>query len=433
MSLAGRFPPGFLFGAATAAYQIEGAWDADGKGPSIWDVVAPTDACEHYRRWREDVALMSDLGLGAYRFSISWSRVLPEGTGRVNEAGLAFYARLVDALLERGIRPFATLYHWDLPQALQERGGWSAPDAPAWFAEYASVVAARLGDRVHDWVTINEPEVVAFAGHALGVHPPGLRDYGVALRVAHHLLLAHRAGADAVRAAAPSPSVGIALNLSPAEPASARPEDAAAAQRYDAYLNRWFLDPLFGRGYPTELAERYGPLVPGDLGAYDGGLDFFGLNYYTRTVVRDEPGEGPLALERVPASGETTEMGWEVHPRGLYELLMRVHGEYSPPAIYVTESGAAYADAPPLDGEVPDRARTRYLEAHLDTAADALDDGVPLRGYFVWSLLDNVEWQYGTTKRFGLVYVDYATQRRIVKTSGRWYRDVIAAHRDTLA
>ncbi|HEV8229013.1 MAG TPA: GH1 family beta-glucosidase [Candidatus Limnocylindria bacterium] len=438
--LAARFPADFLWGAATAAYQIEGAHDADGKGPSIWDTFSHTPgaiatgetgdiACDHYHRWREDVTLMDAIGLAAYRFSISWARVLPDGRGRVNGPGLDFYDALVDALLARGIRPFVTLYHWDLPQALQDRGGWVAPETVDAFAEYASVVARRLGDRVMDWMTLNEPEVISFAGHASGVHAPGLRDFGAAIRASHHLHLAHRAGARAIRAARPGARVGIALNMSPCEPATTSAADAAAATRMDGYLNRWFCDPLFGRPYPEDVRELYArsfdvPL----LDARAEPLDFLGVNYYARRVCR-AGGDDPLGVVRVePEGSEYTAMGWEVHPDSLRDLLVRVTRDWAPRAVFVTENGAAYDDVV-RDGEVDDGARVEFLRGHITAAAEAIRLGAPLRGYFVWTLMDNFEWAHGTSKRFGLVHVDYATQRRRVKASGRWYRDLIAAHR----
>jgi beta-glucosidase len=432
-ALGRRFPRDFAWGTATAAYQIEGAWNEDGKGESIWDVFCRIPgviedgqsgeiACDHYHRLDEDLDLLGALGARAYRFSVAWSRVLPDGTGRVNEPGLAFYDRLVDGLLERGIRPFVTLYHWDLPQALQVRGGWTNEAVTGWFAEYAHLVASRLGDRVHDWLTLNEPQVTAFAGYQWGLHPPGVKDVATALKVTHHLLLAHRAGAAAVRAAAPGASVGIALNLSPAEPATGSAEDAAAARLADGFSNRWFLDPLYGRGYPQDVVERYGGIAPPPLGSYDGDLDFLGVNYYMRHVVKASS-VAQLGYDVLPPSGQLTEMGWEVHPDGLRTILERVHHDYEPRGVYVTESGAAFPDEP--NGEDPDR--VEYLHDHFVAAADALDAGVPLRGYFVWSLLDNFEWHNGFTKRFGLVYVDYETQRRTMKSSGRFYRSVAAA------
>jgi beta-glucosidase len=443
-ALARRFPPGFLFGTATAAYQIEGGHDADGKGPSIWDTFCRQPgaistgetgdvACDHYHRWREDVALLRELGCNAYRLSISWPRVMPTGSGAVNEAGLSFYDRLVDELLANGIRPFVTLYHWDLPQALQERGGWSSADTVAAFGRYAEVVARRLGDRVHDWMTLNEPEVVAFAGHWVGVHAPGIKDFKTAVGVSHHLLLAHRNAADALRAANRDARVGIALNLSPADPASDTQADAEAAARMDGYLNRWFLDPLFARGYPKDILELYAPYFDRgpELTGYDGALDFLGVNYYARRIVR--AGAGPLRADRVdPEGAEHTAIGWEVHPASFRKLLVRVQRDYAPRDIYITENGAAYDDEI-KDDRVDDPTRVAFLERHFGAAAEALAEGVPLRGYFIWTLMDNFEWAHGTSKRFGIVHTDYATQRRRIKTSGEWYRGLIAARRGARA
>jgi beta-glucosidase len=441
--IASAFPLDFSWGAATASYQIEGAWDADGKGASIWDefcrrpgAIQAGDcgdvACDHYRLWRHDVDLMAELGLTAYRFSVSWPRVIPNGTGPPNRAGLDFYDRLVDALLERGIRPLVTLYHWDLPQALQERGGWMSAESPRWFAAYAHEVARRLGDRVPEWATVNEPEVVAFAGHATGRHAPGLKDWGLALRAAHSLLLGHGLAAAAVRAAIPGARVGIVLNLSPCQAASTSAEDAAAARRADGYLNRWFLDPLYGRGYPADMVALYGPLVPEnvvtEVARWDGGLDFLGVNYYTRRVVRAAD-TSPLGLAHVTPDGAAlTEMGWEVYPDGLREILTRVHSEYGPPVLLVTENGAAFPDVVNANNHIDDVRRRDYIAGHLRSAAAAIAEGVPLRGYYVWSLMDNFEWAFGFSKRFGLYHVDYSTQHRTVKDSGRWYRSVIEIH-----
>jgi beta-glucosidase len=430
-----RFPSGFRWGTATSAYQIEGAWNEDRKGESIWDrfcripgaiedASSGDVACDHYRRMHEDVALMARLGVNAYRFSISWPRVLPAGTGDVNDAGIAFYETLVDELLDHGIQPLVTLYHWDLPQALQERGGWASAEILEWFAAYAAVVADRLGDRVRDWVTINDPHVVAFAGNLDGVHPPGMRDLATALKVAHQLLLAHRAGADAIREVGGTPSVGIALNLSPAHPASDRDDDRAAAALFDGFLNRWFLDPLFGRGYPADMFERYGQAAPPPLDDYKGVCDFLGVNYYSGHVVR-AGGDGPLGFVVLPPAGEATEMGWRIQPEGLFALLTRVAGEYAPARVYVTENGAAFADDP----SGADPRRVAYLHDHFLAAAEAIEQGVPLAGYFVWSLLDNFEWAHGFTKRFGLVYVDYASLARTLKDSGRFFAAVAAATR----
>jgi len=433
-ALARRFPQGFVFGTATAAYQIEGAHDADGKGPSIWDRFCQQPgaistgetgdvACDHYHRWREDVAVQSDLGCNAYRLSISWPRVIPNGSGAVNEAGLAFYDRLVDELLGKGIRP----------QALQERGGWSAAETVAAFGRYADIVARRLGDRVRDWMTLNEPEVVAYAGHWVGVHAPGVRDFRTAVGVSHHLLLAHREAAKAIRAAHRDARVGIALNLSPCDPASDAAADADAARRMDGYLNRWFLDPLFGRGYPKDMLELYRPYFDrgGELVGYDGALDFLGVNYYARRIVR--AGTDPLRADRVdPEGAEKTAIGWEVHPASFRKLLVRVNEDYAPRHMYVTENGAAYDDTI-VDDRVDDPARISFLARHFDAAATAIAEGMPLRGYFIWTLMDNFEWAHGTSKRFGILHTDYPTQRRRVKASGEWYRGLIAAHRGARA
>ncbi|MFQ6102388.1 MAG: GH1 family beta-glucosidase [Anaerolineae bacterium] len=440
-----RFPKGFIWGAATSAYQIEGAWDEDGKGESIWDRFCHTPgkiandetsdiACDHYHRWREDVALMQDLGLGAYRFSTAWPRLLPKGRGNVNQAGLDFYDRLVDALLEAGIQPFATLYHWDLPQALQDAGGWPARATAGAFAEYADLASHALGDRVKYWITLNEPFVSATVGHLEGRHAPGHSDLDEALVAAHHLLLAHGWAVPIIRRNSPGAQVGIALNLSGQTPASPSAADRAAAWRQDGILNRWFLDPLSARGYPADLVQYYGRPIDfvqaGDLEAIATPLDFLGVNYYTRGIVRsDVVTEAENAPRTVFPNPERTEMGWEVYPEGPYEILGRVHFDYRFPALYVTENGAAYPDQIGPDGQVDDPLRVSFLKRHLTEAARAIAAGVPLRGYFVWSLLDNFEWAHGYSKRFGLTYVDYSTQRRILKTSAHWYRRVIATNR----
>jgi len=437
-----RFPEGFIWGAATSAYQIEGGVTEGGRGPSIWDTFCRSEgkvfqghtgdvACDHYHRYAEDVELMRTLGLHAYRFSIAWPRILPEGRGEVNPEGLDFYDRLVDALLAAGIQPFATLYHWDLPQALQDAGGWVSRDTVGAFCEYADAVSRRLGDRVKNWITHNEPWVVAFAGHAWGWHAPGLQDMATALQVAHHLLLSHGEAVPILREnGGAGTQVGITLNLAPVHPASPAAEDVAAARRRDGYLNRWFLDPLFKGTYPEDMLAFYGqlaPLVqPGDMARIAAPLDFLGVNYYTRNVVRDDP-ESPEVQSRLvmPEGAEVTEMGWEVYPQGLYELLMRLRDDYRPPAIYITENGAAFPDEATPDGRVFDPRRIAYLDGHLRQVHRAIREGVPLKGYFVWSLLDNFEWSHGYSKRFGLVYVFYPTQQRIVKESGYWYRRVI--------
>jgi beta-glucosidase len=440
-----KFPNDFRWGVATAAYQIEGAVDEGGRGPSIWDTFSRVPgavkngetgdvACDHYHRYAEDVRLMRDLGVNAYRFSIAWPRIFPEGTGEPNAAGLDFYDRLVDALLDAGVEPWATLYHWDLPQALQDRGGWPNRETADAFAAYADTVARRLGDRVHNWMTLNEPWVVSFLGHMLGEHAPGLRDLTAALRTSHHLLVGHGKAVEAVRAAGgPETRVGIVNHMIHIEPATDRPADVDAATRLDGQVNRWFLDPIMRGTYPEDLVGLYGfatkldealPVEDSDMRIVSTPLDFVGVNYYTRFVV-EAAFEPPLMLKIVPQPGEQTAMGWEVYPEGLYDALVRVHREYGATSVYVTESGAAFDDEVTAEGEVRDPRRTAYLESHIAAAARAADDGVPLGGYFVWSLLDNFEWAEGYSKRFGIVRVDYDTQHRTVKESGRWYSRLI--------
>ncbi len=446
-----HFPPGFLFGAATSAYQIEGGWDADGKGPSIWDHFARRPgrihrdhtgdvACNTYFDFQTDVEIMRQLGLDAYRFSVAWPRVLPEGRGAVNEKGLDYYDRLVDALLDAGIQPFVTLFHWDLPLALQrDMGGFDSRDCATLFADYAEVVGRRLGDRVKHWITLNEPWVHATLGHLRGMHAPGRLNPRAYLRVIHHQLLGHGLAAARLKALDGAAQVGISLNLSPFYSASDRPLDRAAAERGDLIINRLFLDPLLRGHYPAALWNRLGPLRPkvatGDMAIIAHPLDFLGVNYYTRVRVRHAwyvpllrlwPHElpGPAASRRADDE-RYSQMGWEVYPAGLYELLFRLKQEYGNPALYVTENGAAYPDTLTAAGRVHDEARRRYLEQHLAVVAAAARAGVDVRGYFAWSLIDNFEWTYGYDRRFGLVYVDHETQRRVIKDSGYWYRDVI--------
>jgi beta-glucosidase len=438
------FPPQFAWGTATAAYQIEGAWNEDGKGESIWDRFSHTpgkiargdtgdEACDHYHRWPEDVQLMKELGLRAYRFSISWPRLLPQGRGEVNAAGIDFYSRLVDALLAAGVEPFVTLYHWDLPQALEDRGGWPARSTAEAFVEYADLASRKLGDRVKHWMTLNEPFVSAFIGYRDGRHAPGHTDLDEALAAAHHLLLGHGRAVPILHRNSPGAEVGIAVNLSGQTPASPSVADRAAAWLADGKLNRWFLDPLAGRGYPLDVVQHFGRSVdmirPGDLEAIAVPLDFLGINYYRRGIVRsDKLPESENAPRTVLANPQRTTMGWEVYPAGLYEILGRLHFDYNFPAIYVTENGAAYPDQIGPDGQVNDPLRIAYLKDHLAAVARAMDMGVPVQGYFVWSLMDNFEWAHGYSQRFGLIYTDYATRRRILKASVDWYRRVIAAN-----
>jgi beta-glucosidase len=437
----GSFPSDFVWGAATASYQIEGAANEDGRGESVWDRFSATPgkvrngetgqvACDFYHRYRDDVALMRELGIGAFRFSIAWPRVLPSGRGTVNEAGLDFYDRLVDELLASEIEPFPTLFHWDTPQALEDEGGWPARATAEAFAEYAEVVADRLGDRVRFWTTHNEPWVYAWIGHAWGEHAPGRTSEQDAVATAHHLLLSHGWAAQAIRRAVPDAQVGITLNLAHSYPASDTPEDEAAAWQVDGEGNRWFLDPLFRGAYPADLLERNDLVAPyvadGDLETIAAPLDFLGINNYFRFIVA-AGADGPRMVANPEA--QHTEMGWEVYPEGLHRLLVRVAKDYAPAAIYVTENGAAFGDVRAHDGGVHDPERTAYLASYIDAVARAVADGSPVKGYFVWSFLDNFEWAFGYSKRFGIVYVDFPTLERVPKDSFYWYRDHIASHR----
>jgi beta-glucosidase len=444
----GPFPAGFIWGTATASYQIEGAVREDGRGESIWDRFSHTPgktlngdtgdgAADHYHRWREDLALMREIGISAYRFSIAWPRVVPEGRGAMNQAGLDWYSALVDGLLDAGIAPFVTLYHWDLPQALQDEDGWASRATVDAFLAYVEAVARRLGDRVKHWITFNEPWVVAMVGNFQGRHAPGLRDLRTALQVAHNELVAHGRAVPLLRSLSPQSRVGITLNLTRSRPASDSPEDALAARYHDGHQNRWFLDPIFGRGYPADMMALYGDRVPvaepGDLDAAAAPLDFLGINYYSPTYVRAlSPGEdaelGFLALvpDELHALGYgTTEIGKPMTgAKPFADLLVDVHRTYRPPAIFITENGAATPEEV-ADGAVHDPLRVAYLEDHVRAVRDAIEAGAPVRGYFVWSLMDNFEWAWGYSMRFGLVHVDYATQRRTVKDSGHWYKRLI--------
>ncbi|MBV5308680.1 MAG: beta-glucosidase [Chromatium okenii] len=434
------FPANFLWGAATSAYQIEGDPLAAGAGASIWHQFAHQPgriangdtgdvACGHYRRWAEDVALMAELGLTAYRFSVAWGRVLPNGSGAVNQAGLDFYRRLIDALCERGITPMLTLYHWDLPQALQERGGWQHPDSPAWFADYAEVLIRAVDDRVPLWITLNEPWVVTVHGHLEGIHAPGLQNRAATPRVAHHLLLAHAAAMTVYRALGRH-QIGLAVNLEPQFPASAAAADQAAAQRRDAFINRWFLDPLLLGSYPPELQEIFGADWPdfpaSELARIHGIPDFIGVNYYSRGLVRADATEQSLGARRIkPQNAPCTTMGWEIYPAGLTETLLGLRERYGNVPLYITENGAAFIDADLQAGVINDAARVNYLETHLRAAQMALAQGVDLRGYFVWSLFDNFEWAEGYAQRFGMIHIDSHHGKRTFKRSAHWYREFI--------
>jgi len=438
-----RFPEGFLWGAATSAYQIEGSPLADGAGPSIWHRFSHTPgrtlggaiadvACDHYRRADADVELMHDLGLAAYRFSLSWSRILPQGRGAVNAAGLDFYARLVDRLLARGIQPMITLYHWDLPAALDDLGGWRNPEIADWFADYATAAFEALGDRVPLWATINEPWVIAHDGHITGVNAPGHRNLYEAPLVSHQLLRAHGAAVQRYRSGCKG-GIGLVVNLEPKDPASDHPADRAAAARADVYFNRQYLDPLIHGRYPDGLREIFRDAWPEfperDFDLIRQPVDFLGINYYTRKVVRHDDADWPVRASGVRVPHRTyTETGWEVHPESFTRTLCWVRENYGDIPLYVTENGAAFADSPAEGGRVDDLPRIAYLREHLRAAREALRRGVDLRGYFVWSLMDNLEWSSGTDKRFGLFHVDFETQRRTPKASAGFYREVIRTH-----
>ncbi len=436
-----RFPEHFLWGAATSAYQIEGSPLADGAGPSIWQRFSHTPgrtvngetgdvACDHYHRFRDDVALMRELGLGAYRFSISWSRILPQGRGPVNQKGLDFYRRLVDALRDAGIQPMATLYHWDLPAALDDLGGWLNRDVADWFAEYAAVTFQALDDRVELWATLNEPWVVTDGGYLHGALAPGHANLFEAPIASHNLLRAHGRAVEAYRSIG-THAVGLVVNIEPKYPASDSEDDRAATRRADAYMNRQYLDPVFFGRYPEELADMYGEAWPNlpetDFATIQAPVDFIGINYYTRAVTRNAP---EVMLERADRVRQHnalyTETGWEVFPQGLTDTLVWFRDRYGSTPLYITENGAAFFDPPsPVNGTVEDPLRTHYLRQHLAAVARAMDQGVDVRGYFAWSLLDNLEWSLGYQKRFGLIHVDFATLERTPKASARFYSEVV--------
>ena len=433
-----RFPHDFVWGVATSSFQIEGAAMDDGKGESIWDVFcrkpgAIADgsdgrvACDHCHRLDEDLDLIGSLGVNAYRFSVSWPRVQPLGRGPWNEAGLAFYERLVDGLLARGVAPYLTLNHWDLPQALQDRGGWAARDTVHRFVDYALGIQRRLGDRLAAITTHNEPWVIAKLGHEDGVFAPGIRDRAVAMQVSHHLLLSHGLALQALRSAGSQARLGIVLNLAPVQPATDTPADAAKARLEDGLQLRWYMDPLFRGAYPADVLDHLGEdaprIEPGDLAAIATPLDFLGINYYSRSVV--SAGE-PFDVRR---SGlPITDMGWEVYPEGLTDLLLRLHRDYPVPPVFVTENGGAFRDEW-VDGRIDDRERADYIASHIGAVCAAMGQGVPMAGYMVWSLMDNFEWTSGYAKRFGIVHVDYATQRRTPKASARWYQRFLQRQR----
>ncbi len=436
-----KFKEGFLWGAATSAYQIEGAWNLDGKGPSIWDrfVRLPGKvrggetgdlAVDHYHRWREDVRIMAGLGLKVYRFSIAWTRIFPTGRGAVNPAGLDFYDRMVDALLENGIQPIPTLFHYDLPQALHEQGGWPARATADYFGDYARVVGQRLGDRVSYWITHNEPFVTAVLGYFLGDHAPGLQDPAAAFHATHTLLLSHGKAVQALRSVVRQPAqIGIALNLSPVHAASQDASDRQAAARFDAFLNRAYLEPILLGRYPQEIFELGGAFFPevaaGDMATISAPIDFLGVNYYNRSVMKFDASVPILQAAQVYPQGNDYSQMWEIYPPGIYELVARVWQDYHPKSIFVTENGVPVPDGLDFDGRVRDVRRIQFLQDHLVQVHRALQEGIPIQGYLVWSLMDNFEWALGYQMRFGLVYVDFQDLSRTVKDSGRWFSRVI--------
>lgn len=439
------FPADFLFGAATAAYQIEGSTTAGGRGRSIWDTFSAIPgkirdgdtgevAADHYNRFRDDVKLMADLGLRSYRFSIAWPRIQPGGRGPVNQQGLDFYKQLVDELLANGIEPWVTLYHWDLPDELEQAGGWPARETAERFAEYADLTAGALSDRIRFWTTLNEPWCSAFLGYASGEHAPGRHDQAASIAAVHHLLLGHGLAVQALRGHGVE-QAGLTVNLYPVTPVDDDPAVLDVARRIDGLQNRLFLDPVLKGAYPEDVRADLAPLTdfaferPGDAETIATPIDVLGVNYYSRhrATVSAMPGvaQGGVAGPH----GDPTAMGWEVDPTGLTEILVRIKDDYREIPIYVTENGSAYDDEV-VDGAVHDVERTAYVASHVAACADAIEQGVPLKGYFLWSLLDNFEWAHGYAKRFGMVHVDYATQERTVKDSGRWYADFVRSHRD---
>jgi beta-glucosidase len=448
-----KFPDGFLWGVATASYQIEGAYNEDGRGESVWDRFSHTPgavlngdtgdiACDHYHLWQDDIKLMKDLGINAYRLSIAWPRILPEGRGQVNQAGLDFYNHLVDGLLGAEIIPFITLFHWDLPQALQEIGGWANREVVDDFVAYTNIVTKSLGDRVNHWITHNEPSVYAFVGNLAGDHAPGIKDMPTALLVAHHLLLSHGRAVSVIRHNVPSAQVGITLNLNFSEPASPSTMDYNAYRHGHGMWNRWFTDPIYGRHYPADIVDDFireeivpptglDFVQPGDMKEIAAKTDFLGVNYYTRQIFRDTsvPESENLPQQVFPPSHNDDHYqefpGWEIYPEGLRRVLNWLYFNYQMPALYITENGASFSDGPDDSGRIADQRRIDFLHGHFVASAKAIEAGVPLKGYFVWSLLDNFEWGFGYSQRFGLVWVDFNTQERIIKDSARWYQQVI--------
>lgn len=438
-----KFPRDFVWGTATSSYQIEGAVNEDGRTPSIWDTFSKTEgktykghtgdvACDHYHRYKEDVEILKEIGVKAYRFSIAWPRIFPE-EGKYNPKGMDFYKKLIDELQKRDIVPAATIYHWDLPQwAYDKGGGWLNRESIKWYVEYATKLFEELGDAIPLWITHNEPWCASILSYGIGEHAPGHKNYREALIAAHHILLSHGEAVKAFREMNIKGSkIGITLNLTPAYPASEKEEDKLAAQYADGFANRWFLDPIFKGNYPEDMMELYSKIIgefdfikEGDLETISVPIDFLGVNYYTRSIVKYNE-DSMLKAENVPGPGKRTEMGWEISPESLYDLLKRLDREYTKLPMYITENGAAFKDEVTEDGRVHDDERIEYIKEHLKAAAKFIEEGGNLKGYFVWSLMDNFEWAHGYSKRFGIVYVDYETQKRILKDSALWYKEVI--------
>lgn len=439
-----QFPADFVWGAATASYQIEGAYDEDGRGETIWDRYCSVPgnvlngdngniACDHYHRYREDVKLMKQMGMKAYRFSVAWSRILPDGRGAVNQAGVMFYVNLVDELLKAGIEPYVTLYHWDLPQALQNIGGWANPDMPGYFLEYAKVVFGALGDRVKKWITLNEPYCAAFLGHYEGRQAPGMRDFSTAVLAAYHMYVGHGLVVEYFRSNGGTGEIGITLNLMGRLPLTDKPEDIRAAAHADGYLNRWFADPIIRGTYPQDMIELYrakGVVLPEfkeeHLRLMSQKLDFVGLNYYNDFWVKSDESRWPVGFKiENPKFVPVNDRNWPVTERGFMDMLVRMKDEYGIEAIYITENGTSFPDVVSVDGTVEDGGRKDYLHRHIRVMREAIDNGIPVKGYFQWSLYDNFEWSFGYSSRFGIVFVDFETQERTIKESGHWYSRVI--------
>ena len=429
----------FVWGVATSSFQIEGAAHEDGRGPSIWDTfcrvpgkVANGDtgeiACDHYHRYNEDLDLMKWMGVDAYRFSVAWSRVIPNGVGPINQAGLDFYHRLIDGALERGIQPWITMYHWDLPQALQDRGGWNNREVVKWFEEYANVLTNEFGDRVKHWMTLNEPLCSAWIGHLYGDMAPGITDLQTALNASHHLLMSHGIASQVTRTNVKDSKVGIVINVTPAVPATDSDDDRRASKLADGFDNRWFLNPVFGQPYPADVIEVLGKspqIETGDMSLINQPMDFLGVNFYFRQTIASNPQGLPLPIKNIRRENvKRTAMDWEVHAPAFEEILTRIHRDYKPKEIYITENGSAWDDEI-ISGEINDEERISYLKSHLDAIFAAKKEGAPIQGYFAWSFMDNFEWAYGYDKRFGLVYVDYKTQKRTPKKSAHYYRELL--------